>query len=111
MNDYLRENHWADPDFVDPMMIDTRLTSEGEAQARALRTMAMALEPAPELIVASPLRRALRTGGAGVRRRGRRRARGRPARGVRAGARAGVSRERYRASRARARGRTIRIGI
>jgi len=61
MNDYLRENHWADPDFVDPMMIDTRLTSEGEAQARALRTIAMALEPAPELIVASPLRRALRT--------------------------------------------------
>ena len=61
MNDYLRENHWADPDFVDPMMIDTRLTSEGEAQARALRTIATALEPAPELIVASPLRRALRT--------------------------------------------------
>ena len=61
MNDYLRENHWADPDFVDPMMIDTRLTSQGEAQARALREMTRELVPMPELIVASPLGRALRT--------------------------------------------------
>lgn len=61
MNDYLRENHWADPDFVDPMMIDTRLTSEGEAQAMGLRELARGLEPRPELVVASPLRRALRT--------------------------------------------------
>ena len=61
MNDYLRENHWADPDFVDPMMIDTRLTSVGETQALALREVARGLDPVPELIVASPLRRALRT--------------------------------------------------
>lgn len=61
MNEYLRTNHWADADFRDPMMIDTRLTSEGEAQARALRAISAALEPRPELIVSSPLRRALRT--------------------------------------------------
>jgi len=61
MNEYLRTNHWADADFRDPMMIDTRLTSEGEAQARALRAITAALEPRPELIVSSPLRRALRT--------------------------------------------------
>lgn len=61
MNDYLRENHWADPDFVDPMMIDTRLTSVGETQALELREVARGLDPVPELIVSSPLRRALRT--------------------------------------------------
>jgi len=61
MNDYLREHHWADPDFVDPMMIDTKLTEMGEAQARALAATVASLDPRPELIVASPLRRALRT--------------------------------------------------
>lgn len=61
MNEYLRENHWADPDFRDPMMIDTRLTREGEAQAFALQAITRALEPKPEIIVSSPLRRALRT--------------------------------------------------
>jgi len=61
MNEYLRANHWADPAFVDPMMIDTRLTSAGEAQARALRETTRGLVPVPELIVASPLGRALRT--------------------------------------------------
>ena len=47
MDDYLRENHWADPDFVDPMMIDTRLTSVGETQALALREVARGLDPVP----------------------------------------------------------------
>lgn len=61
MNEYLRENHWADPGFKDPMMIDTRLTREGERQARALAERTSMLEPRPELIVASPLGRALRT--------------------------------------------------
>ena len=61
MNEYLRTNHWADVDFRDPMMIDTRLTPEGEAQARSLREITAGLDPAPEVIVSSPLRRALRT--------------------------------------------------
>ena len=43
------------------MLFDTRLTALGEAQAVALRAITEKLKPEPQLIVASPLRRALRT--------------------------------------------------
>ena len=61
MNEYLARHRWDDARFTDPMLFDTRLTSEGEAQAVALRAITEKLKPEPQLIVASPLRRALRT--------------------------------------------------
>eukprot|EP00850_Spirogloea_muscicola_P015179 SM000114S24142 [mRNA] locus=s114:180400:186654:+ [translate_table: standard] len=45
----------------DPLMYDTRLTTEGQRQARALAALAARRAPAPELIVTSPLTRALQT--------------------------------------------------
>ena len=61
MNEYLASNRWDAPDFVDPGLVDTRLTPLGEAQASALRPIVRALDPPPEVLVASPLTRALRT--------------------------------------------------
>eukprot|EP00793_Prasinoderma_coloniale_P004434 PRCOL_00000194-RA len=69
MNLYLQDFHErnsaaaADRElpFVDPGLRDTRLTPAGEAQAAALADVLATREPQPELIVASPLRRALLT--------------------------------------------------
>ena len=61
MNDYLLANKWHDENFVDPMMIDTKLTAFGETQALALRARLKNLNVAPDVIVASPLSRALKT--------------------------------------------------
>lgn len=61
MNDYLAENDWASEAFTDPGMYDTRLTSLGTKQAAALRSVTAALDPPPQLLVASPLSRALMT--------------------------------------------------
>ena len=61
MNDYLARHRWDDPDFVDPGLYDTRLTALGMEQAASLRPVVAALDPKPELIVSSPLSRALLT--------------------------------------------------
>lgn len=61
MNEYLAKHRWDDARFEDPMLFDTRLTALGEAQAVALRAITDALHPEPQLLVASPLRRAMRT--------------------------------------------------
>ena len=61
MNDYLLENRWDGDDFRDPMYFDTKLTAKGEEQAKNLKTITKFLHPFPEIIVASPLRRAMRT--------------------------------------------------
>ena len=61
MNEYLARHRWDDPDFVDPGLYDTRLTALGMEQAASLRPVVAALDPKPELIVASPLSRALLT--------------------------------------------------
>eukprot|EP00850_Spirogloea_muscicola_P021758 SM000260S09954 [mRNA] locus=s260:134105:139513:- [translate_table: standard] len=58
MNVYLAR---APAGFKDPLMYDTRLTAEGQRQARALAALAARRAPAPELIVTSPLTRALQT--------------------------------------------------
>ena len=41
----------APPDFVDPKMRDTQLTSQGRAQAAALRARMAERRPRPELVV------------------------------------------------------------
>jgi len=62
MNDYLRYHDWSSPHFEDPMKYDTALTSEGEAQARALgERVRSTLDPPPEVLIASPLSRAMHT--------------------------------------------------
>lgn len=61
MNDYLHVNHWAAPDFTDPGLYDTRLTEVGRRQAASLRAVTAALDPPPQVLVASPLSRALMT--------------------------------------------------
>jgi broad specificity phosphatase PhoE len=61
MNEYLDRNRWDDAKFVDPMMFDTRLTERGEDQARQLVEITSKLNSIPELLVASPLHRAMRT--------------------------------------------------
>lgn len=61
MNEYLAKHRWDDARFEDPMLFDTRLTDSGEAQAVALQAITSTLHPSPQLLVASPLRRAMRT--------------------------------------------------
>ena len=61
MNVYLHENHWADPNFKDPLLWDTRLTSRGQQQAQSLSTVTSTLSPRPEVVAVSPLTRAMHT--------------------------------------------------
>ncbi|CAG9460731.1 unnamed protein product [Pedinophyceae sp. YPF-701] len=67
MNVFLRRhydrngNHALLP-HEDPMMIDTRLTAEGKEQARCKQSEVLELDPRPELVVFSPLSRAIETG-------------------------------------------------
>jgi broad specificity phosphatase PhoE len=44
-----------------PHLVDPALTAKGIAQARALQHTASAMQPVPELIVVSPMRRAVDT--------------------------------------------------
>lgn len=60
MNDYLTRVPWDAPHFRDPMLIDTRLTDEGRAQAARARELLCARNDI-ELVVCSPLTRALHT--------------------------------------------------
>ena len=61
MNVYLHENNWADPNFKDPLLWDTRLTSRGQQQAQSLSTVTSTLSPRPEVVAVSPLTRAMHT--------------------------------------------------
>lgn len=53
--------HTADKLAVFPHLVDPALTGKGVEQARALQDAASAMQPAPELIVVSPMRRAVDT--------------------------------------------------
>lgn len=48
-------------DFVDPLLYDTRLTKKGAEQAASLAPVTRFLDPAPEVLIASPLHRAMTT--------------------------------------------------
>jgi broad specificity phosphatase PhoE len=62
MNEYLHKQcSYYSPDFKDPLIFDTRLTPDGERRAAAVAERARKLTPRPELVVASPLTRALQT--------------------------------------------------
>jgi broad specificity phosphatase PhoE len=62
MNEYLHTQcNYYSPDFKDPLIFDTRLTRDGERRAKEAAARAQRLQPRPELIVASPLTRALQT--------------------------------------------------
>jgi len=59
MNEYLAANQYDAPDFRDPLLFDTRLTPAGLRQAASVAARTAWLKP--QLIVASPLTRALHT--------------------------------------------------
>ncbi|GIL88886.1 hypothetical protein Vretimale_16910 [Volvox reticuliferus] len=61
MNEYLALHRYDADDFKDPMMYDTILTARGKAGAQAAARVAERLNPKPELLVVSPLSRALQT--------------------------------------------------
>lgn len=63
MNCYLRTCPYGTPGFVDPGDFDTRLTAEGVAQAEGLQPRLQAAHAAApiELLISSPLTRALQT--------------------------------------------------
>eukprot|EP00887_Chlorella_sp_A99_P004821 scaffold4.g4821.t1 len=65
MNLYLYEcppgARYGEPQFRDPLIYDTRLTAAGRAQAAAAAAAAARLAPRPEVVVVSPLTRALET--------------------------------------------------
>ena len=61
MNEYLASNRWDASDFVDPLLYDTRLTKKGAAQAASLAPVTRFLDPKPEVLIASPLHRAMTT--------------------------------------------------
>ena len=52
---------YGKPGFVDPLLFDTSLTPAGERGARAAAKRVARLSPKPELLVVSPLSRALHT--------------------------------------------------
>ncbi|GAB4820874.1 hypothetical protein N2152v2_007920 [Parachlorella kessleri] len=52
---------YGQPGFVDPLLYDTRLTANGQAQAQRAAAKVATLLPAPEVVVISPLTRALQT--------------------------------------------------
>lgn len=65
MNEYLGRQPYGSPGFKDPGLWDTRLTSRGEGQARDvnqdMKRMVAEAKNQVELIVSSPLTRALQT--------------------------------------------------
>jgi broad specificity phosphatase PhoE len=62
MNEYLHTQcNYYSPDFKDPLIFDTRLTEDGQKRARLVAAQAQKLRPQPQLIVSSPLTRALQT--------------------------------------------------
>lgn len=61
MNVFLEDNPYNSRGFRDPLFYDTVLTSEGQEGAVAARDVTRTLGPEPELLVVSPLTRALHT--------------------------------------------------
>ena len=63
MNEHLSQpgKGWGADGFVDPGLWDSRLTPQGEAQARALNAQLRGWWPEIDLLLSSPLRRALAT--------------------------------------------------
>eukprot|EP00242_Pyramimonas_sp_CCMP2087_P014689 CAMPEP_0198201038 /NCGR_PEP_ID=MMETSP1445-20131203/3868_1 /TAXON_ID=36898 /ORGANISM="Pyramimonas sp., Strain CCMP2087" /LENGTH=250 /DNA_ID=CAMNT_0043871219 /DNA_START=65 /DNA_END=820 /DNA_ORIENTATION=- len=61
MNEYLSFHPHDAPGFVDPRKFDTVLTPKGEFQAQQINPRANLLQPKPEVLLASPLSRALLT--------------------------------------------------
>jgi len=61
MNIYLTKNPYGSMGFKDPLFYDTRLTPQGKAGAQAAASTAKALTPKPEVLVVSPLTRAMQT--------------------------------------------------
>lgn len=55
---------YGQPGFVDPLLFDTRLTAHGHRQASATAAAVARLRPTPQLVVVSPLTRALQTAAA-----------------------------------------------
>ncbi len=56
-----RQVPYGSLDFRDPMLFDTRLTERGQHGARQAARKALSLHPAPEVLMVSPLSRALQT--------------------------------------------------
>ncbi|KAK9811659.1 hypothetical protein WJX72_007780 [[Myrmecia] bisecta] len=61
MNVYLSNYPYQSKAFVDPLYYDTRLTDAGRQQAAAVAPAAKGLHPPPEVLIVSPLSRALDT--------------------------------------------------
>ena len=63
MNEHLAlpGNAWGANNFVDPGYFDTRLTQVGMEQARKLNQQFLASPPRVDLLISSPLHRALHT--------------------------------------------------
>ncbi|PNW86442.1 hypothetical protein CHLRE_02g086500v5 [Chlamydomonas reinhardtii] len=61
MNEYLSMYRYDAENFSDPMLYDTVLSPRGRAGAQAAAKTAARLQPEPELLVVSPLTRALQT--------------------------------------------------
>eukprot|EP01023_Acetabularia_acetabulum_P019361 TRINITY_DN19853_c0_g1_i8.p2 TRINITY_DN19853_c0_g1~~TRINITY_DN19853_c0_g1_i8.p2 ORF type:complete len:163 (-),score=11.93 TRINITY_DN19853_c0_g1_i8:134-622(-) len=59
MNEWLHENQYNS--CFDPMMYDTRLSERGVLGAKRMAATTAHLNPKPEVIIASPLTRALQT--------------------------------------------------
>ncbi|KAF8073238.1 SPAC5H10.03 [Scenedesmus sp. PABB004] len=61
MNVHLSTHRYGSRGFRDPLLYDTRLTEDGKRDARSAAAAVARLQPAPELLVVSPLTRALQT--------------------------------------------------
>ncbi|WIA29844.1 hypothetical protein OEZ86_012314 [Tetradesmus obliquus] len=61
MNVYLSTNRYGSKGFRDPLLYDTRLTEKGKLGAMSAAARIRKLRPQPELLVVSPLTRALQT--------------------------------------------------
>jgi len=61
MNTYLSKVPYRSPGFKDPGLYDTRLTQEGIEGAQQAVKIAKAVQPQPEVLVVSPLSRAMQT--------------------------------------------------
>eukprot|EP00798_Chlamydomonas_sp_ICE-L_P015009 gene15009-21077_t len=61
MNEFLARYPEDTPGWKDPMLCDTCLTPKGKEGARAAASKALSLHPKPEVLVVSPLTRALQT--------------------------------------------------
>jgi len=61
MNTFLKTCSYDSPGFRDPLFYDTRLTEEGITGAKQAAAVTRALDPQPDVLVVSPLTRAIHT--------------------------------------------------